>query len=69
MKAPAKLTINQGLDLLYNYHNIDAFPEVKELRTKLSKFKFLHGRNTFITNPEIIHKIVKAIEDNPKNKK
>ena len=63
------MTINQAIDLIYNYHDIDKFPEVKELRSKLSKLKLKHGGNMQIENPELISGIVKSVQENPKNKK
>ena len=69
MKTPITLTLNQGLDLIYNYHDIDAFPSVKSLRGKLSRLKIKYGGNTFIENKDIVLKIIKSVEENPKNKK
>lgn len=63
------MTINQALDLIYNYHDIDQFPDVKKLRTKLSKLKIKHGGNTFIENEAVVAEIIKSVEKNPKNKK
>lgn len=63
------MTINQSLDLIYNYHDIDAFPKVKELRHKLSLLKIEYGGNMKISNPETVKEIIKSVEENPKNKK
>ena len=63
------LTINQALDLIYNYRNIDAFPDVKALRNKLSILKIKHGGNTLIENTETVAEIINSVENNPKNKR
>ena len=63
------LSLNQALDLLYNYHNIDDFPEVKALRHKLSILKIKHWGNTKIENAEQVAEIIKSVEKNPKNKR
>jgi hypothetical protein len=62
------MTINQAIDLIYNYSNIDQFPKVKDLRHKLSLLKMKHGGNTQIENPELISGVIKSVEENPKNK-
>lgn len=63
------MTINQSLDLIYNYHDIDAFPDVKALRKKLSILKMEYGGNMKIENSDLIKNIIKSVEENPKNKK
>lgn len=63
------MTINQALDKIYDYHDIDAFPEVKALRTKLSRLKIKHGGNMQIENADTVAEILKSIKENPKNKK
>lgn len=62
------MTINQALDLIYNYHDIDAFPHVKKLRRKLSELKIKHGGNTFIENPDYVDKVLQSVAENPKNR-
>jgi len=69
MQNQSFMTLNQALDLIYNYRNIDEYPEVKNLRRKLSLLKMKHGGNMKIENPELINEVVKSVESNPKNKK
>ena len=69
MQNQSFMTLNQALDLIYNYRNIDEYPEVKNLRRKLSLLKMKHGGNMKIENPELINEVVKSVENNPKNKK
>lgn len=63
------LTLNQAIDLIYNCHDIDAFPKVKELKHKLSILKIEYGGNMKIENSEVVAEIIKSVEENPKNKK
>ncbi len=63
------MTINQALDLIYNYRDIDKFPDVKKLRKKLSLLKIEHGGNMQIENSDMVKQIIKSVEENPKNKK
>ena len=63
------MTLNQGIDLIYNYRNIDEYPEVKILRKKLSLLKMKHGGNMQIESPELVNEVLKSVENNPKNKK
>lgn len=62
------MTINQALDLIYNYKDIDQFPNVKNLRRKLSELKIKHGGNMQIENVDTVAEIIKSVEQNPKNK-